>query len=130
MISGKPVKAEIPRTGIPACSKAAAVPPVDTSSTSSSASPRAKSIRPVLSDTDSSARRMRTSPGCVTRGTLTIDDDSARQRRVPPDRAGGDPAHRLAQQLVLERPQGGVDLVARLGAGKLDGALEDDRPGV
>ena len=42
-----------------------AVPPVETISTPSSASPRAKSTIPRLSDTDSSARRTFTSPGAT-----------------------------------------------------------------
>ena len=44
-----------------------AVPPVETSSTPSSARPRAKSTIPRLSETDSSARRIRTAPGSVER---------------------------------------------------------------
>src|SRR4051812_33932580 len=50
---------------MPSDSSSAAVPPVDTISTPSSASPRAKSARPRLSDTDRSARRTWTSPGAV-----------------------------------------------------------------
>src|SRR3954469_21518459 len=65
MISGKPVKSSIARTSSPASASADAVPPVDTSSTPSSDRPRAKSTMPRLSETDSSARWMRTAPGAV-----------------------------------------------------------------
>src|SRR3954451_22187917 len=65
MISGKPVKSSMARTGSPASVSADAVPPVETISTPSSASPRAKSTIPRLSETDSSARWMRTAPGAV-----------------------------------------------------------------
>ena len=46
-----------------------AVPPVDTISTPSFTSPRAKSTRPRLSDTLRSARLMRTSPGATVSAT-------------------------------------------------------------
>src|SRR3954470_7981578 len=65
MISGKPVKSSMARTSMPASVSAVAVPPVETISTPSSASPRAKSTMPRLSETDSSARWMRTAPGAV-----------------------------------------------------------------
>src|SRR3954452_4596336 len=65
MISGKPVKSSIARTSSPAPPSADAVPPVETSSTPSSDRPRAKSTMPRLSETDSSARWMRTAPGAV-----------------------------------------------------------------
>ena len=65
MISGKPVKDSMLRTLRPASRSVVAVPPVETSSTSSSASPRANSTMAVLSETDRTARRIRTSPGCV-----------------------------------------------------------------
>ena len=50
---------------MPSSRSSLAVPPVDTISTPSSDSPRAKSTRPRLSDTDSSARRTFTSPGAT-----------------------------------------------------------------
>src|SRR3954447_10855095 len=65
MISGKPVKSSMARTSMPASVSALAVPPVETISTPSSASPRAKSTMPRLSETDSSARWMRTAPGAI-----------------------------------------------------------------
>ena len=65
MISGKPVKSSIAPDVEPGVARApCAVPPVETISTPSSARPRAKSTMPRLSETDSSARRTRTSPGC------------------------------------------------------------------
>ena len=67
---GKPVKSSIARTVRPAAASACAVPPVETSSMSSAARPLANSTMPVLSDTESTARRMRTSPGCVTGRTI------------------------------------------------------------
>src|SRR5260221_2653455 len=56
MISGNRVDAERARTAMPAVRSAWAVPPVDSSSTPRAARPRAKSPRPCLSETDSSAR--------------------------------------------------------------------------
>ena len=90
-----------------------AVPPVEISSTPRSASPRAKSTIPVLSDTDSSARRMRTSPGCVTRRTLR--KTTARPRSGARARAAGSPA---------------ITSSGRARVGQLDGALGDDPAGV
>ena len=72
MISGKPVRSVIERTGMPASSSAPAVPPVEMISTPSSARPRANSTIPVLSETDSSARPIWTSAGAV---TSSEDDD-------------------------------------------------------
>ena len=65
MISGKPVKSSISRTVQARLAQPDAVPPVETSSMSSSARPRANSTMAVLSETDRTARRIRTSPGCV-----------------------------------------------------------------
>src|SRR3954469_24562013 len=78
MISGKPVKSSIARTSRPASLSAAAVPPVETISTPSSASPRAKSTIPRLSETDSRARWMRTAPGAVD----AADEVSEAMRRM------------------------------------------------
>ena len=77
MISGKPVKSAIERTAMPASASAPAVPPVETISTPSSASPRAKSTRPVLSETDSSARRTWTSPGAVSGSVWAVSVPSS-----------------------------------------------------
>src|SRR5690554_1232990 len=57
MISGKPVTSDTSRTARPASRIALAVPPVESSSMLRAASARASSTSPVLSDTDSSARR-------------------------------------------------------------------------
>jgi hypothetical protein len=53
------------RTATPPPISASAVPPVDTTSTPSSVRPAAKSTMPRLSETDSSARLIRTAPGSV-----------------------------------------------------------------
>src|SRR6185503_10514159 len=77
IISGKPVKSSIARTSRPDWRSATAVPPVETSSTPSSASPRAKSTIPRLSETDSSARRTLTSPGSVVWGSVGLLGDAS-----------------------------------------------------
>jgi len=63
MISGKPVKSSIERTSRPAPTSSRAVSAGRDQLDARSASPRANSTMPRLSDTDSSARRTRTSPG-------------------------------------------------------------------
>src|SRR6185312_2785099 len=57
MISGKPVYEDTSRTGSPCSASSFAVPPVESISTRRFASPRARSRSPVLSETESSARR-------------------------------------------------------------------------
>src|SRR4029078_9069636 len=57
MISGKPVTVATSVTARPSPFSALAVPPVDTSSMPRAAKARAKSMRPVLSETERSARR-------------------------------------------------------------------------
>ena len=57
------MKSSISREEMPAPASSRAVPPVETISTPSSPSPRAKSTIPAFSETDSSALRRRTSPG-------------------------------------------------------------------
>src|SRR4051794_11970275 len=131
MISGKPVTSSTGRTFSPAASSAAAVPPVEMSSTPSDASPRAKSWMPVLSETDSSARPTRTSPGCtiasIGRGRYL---DAAGGGGIEPDGAAGDVPDGGGEEVVLERSKGIAYLLRVRGMGQLDGALEDDRPGV
>ena len=61
-ISGKPVSSATSFTGSPSARSAAAVPPVEISSTPISCSARANATRPVLSETESSARRIFCSP--------------------------------------------------------------------
>jgi hypothetical protein len=56
-ISGKPVTAATSVTGSPAARNARAVPPVETSSKPRRTSPAPNSVRPVLSETERSARR-------------------------------------------------------------------------
>src|SRR6185312_1258630 len=58
IISGKPVSSEMSETARPASRNALAVPPVEISATSWRARPLAKSTSPVLSETESNARRM------------------------------------------------------------------------
>jgi hypothetical protein len=81
MISGKPVNSSIERTVSPDERSATAVPPVEISSTPSSDSPRAKSTMPRLSETDSSARRTRTSPGGVRDGCVGVLGPASAMRR-------------------------------------------------
>src|SRR3954451_12510403 len=109
-ISGKPVYSSIERTLSPGPSIPGAVPPVDTISTPSSASPRANSTSPRLSDTVSSARRTRTSPGATTSsasGSVVailhlLDDHVSRRRRVDPHRTRGEQLDGTRQQTVLD----------------------------
>src|SRR3954452_11063781 len=130
LVSREPVKSVMERTARPAPSSSRDVPPVETISTPSSSSPRAKSTIPVLSETDSSARRIRTSPGWVTRGNLSVDEDPPRVRGVPSDTPRGQHPDRLRQQRVLHRLQRATDLRRVRRVRQVDGALEDDRPGV
>src|SRR5215217_2461464 len=123
MISGKPVKSSIARTSRPASASSRAVPPVDTSSIPSPASPCAKSAMPRLSETDSSARRTRTSPGCV----IGAHDTAASLHRDGP---AGDQPDGVAEEVVLQRPQRFAHLGDAAGAGQLERALGDDRAGV
>src|SRR3954464_11840065 len=89
MISGKPVKSSIERTSSPDSRSATAVPPVEMSSMPRPARPRAKSTMPRLSETDSSARRTRTSPGAVTSLSATLDEPgSAMRARIRQHPAG------------------------------------------
>src|SRR6185369_13080199 len=109
MISGKFVRLEIVRTSSPPSSSARAVPPVETSSTPSSASPRAKSTIPSLSETEIRARRTLTCPGAVgsvaVRSAIEGNIDPARVIRIDVDGTCGDRPHRLDQELVLDRAQ-------------------------
>src|SRR3954469_14976809 len=124
------------RTVSPASVSSWAVPPVETISIPSSARPPAKAAIPVLSETDRSARWIRTSPSCVTAadpssgGTIASDDDAARVRGVERHRTASDQPDRLGEQLVLDRLQRRVDRVRVGRVRQLDRALEDDRPAV
>src|SRR5919106_505904 len=102
---------------MPSAASSLAVPPVETISTSSSARPRAKSVSARLSETLSSARRMRTSPGAVTsvpRGSIDIVDQ----------------AHGTRQQPVLHAVQTLLDLGDGRRIRKLQRLLKDDRAAV
>ena len=65
------------RTATPAPSSSWAVPPVEMTSMPSSVRPVAKSTIPRLSETDSSARRMRTAPGSVSGSRAPVEECSA-----------------------------------------------------
>src|SRR3954451_22994663 len=137
--SGKPVSSSIDRTPSPAPSSSRAVPPVDTISTPSSARPRANSTSPRLSDTVSSARRMRTSPGSTTSsasGSVVatfhlLDDHVPRLRWVDPHRAGRDQLHGARQQTMLDLLNPVLDRgdVPRIRINR-QSLLQDDRPRV
>src|SRR3954447_10306633 len=106
-ISGKPVRSSIARVSIPASARCLAVPPVDTISTPSCTRQRAKSAMPVLSETVTSARLTRTSPGAVTSTsemacTSLIDDHPTRTRGIDRDLPPGYETYGFRQQLVLD----------------------------
>src|SRR3989440_8957390 len=137
-ISGKPVYSSIARMSIPASASSRAVPPVETISTPSSASPRAKSTRPRLSETVRSARRIRTAPGWVTSGAVPsvvpivlLDHDVSGVPGIDPHPSACNQPHRPRQQTVLDLvdvcPHGGD--VTRIRDG-IEGLLQDDRPAV
>ena len=98
-----------------------AVPPVETSSTPSSARPRAKSTTPRLSETESSARRTRTAPGCVAwaavdevAGGSAMAPSIVARPAEPPTLAGPAAVGRLAEaprgQLApMEHPRSGAE---------------------
>src|SRR3954447_11688110 len=127
------------RTDSPAPSSSRAVPPVETISTPSSARPRANSMSPRLSETVRSARRTRTSPGCVTSTgpwsvvaiAASLDDHMTRRTRVDAHLSGSDQADGTRQQPVLDLVHSFFDRgdVARIRK-NVEGFLQDDRPGV
>src|SRR3954467_13184562 len=108
---------------MPCSRSSAAVPPVETISTPSSVSPRAKSTSPRLSDTDSRARRTRTSAGAVipapscSVASVILDQHDARIVRVEPDRPRRDQPNGFRQEPVLDLVDPLLDLpdVARIG---------------
>src|SRR5688572_21146178 len=112
MISGKPVTSETSRAGMPASFSSLWVPPVDSSSTPSPLSARAKSTSPVLSETESRARFM---PGrsCPCAGLffdLVVAQLLAQRGAVQSQHRGG---ARLVAAAVLQRgaQQRRLDLV-------------------
>src|SRR4051794_12636227 len=134
-ISGKPVTSSIGRVSMPASARCLAVPPVETISTPSSRRQRAKSAIPVLSDTVISARWTRTSPGAETCTseivrTSLIDDHPTRFRGLHPDLPPGYETYGLRQQFVLDFVHLLLDCGDVPRIGKVERALEDDRPAV
>src|SRR3954466_6159078 len=134
-ISSWPVNSETSATSRPASRSAAAVPPVERISTPRPARPRAKSATPVLSETETSARRTLTAPSStvsdrVSAAASVIDYDPAGVVGVDPNPARRDHADRLRVELVL----GGVDRQLECAAIAIRRhrhlALDDHRPGV
>src|SRR4051812_23896462 len=126
MISGKPVKSSIARTPSPASWSSRAVPPVETSSTSSSARPRAKSTMPRLSDTDSSARRMRTAPAPV--GSYAAGGTAAGGSGMPGTIGAGVvacPAAGPGSTTAMEHPQSKAEDRLEQSGDDLEQRLED-----
>src|SRR5437763_12337856 len=127
MISGKLVRSLIDRTGIPASSRVPAVPPVETISMPRSANPRANSTIPVLSDTDSSARATRTSPGATGPSDDTRLVPCSMAPTLPPQpggrpiAGGGARPHRTALSWVHHDPA----RILRIGAHSPAGAQRD-----
>src|SRR4051812_13443043 len=127
------------RTARPAPSSSRAVPPVDTISIPSSASPRAKSTTPRLSDTVSSARRTCTPPGSVTSTALSsvvainalLDQHLARRGRIDLHRARREQPYDPRQQAVLDFVDPFLDCgdVPRIRINR-ERLLRDDRPRV
>src|SRR3954451_14558500 len=134
-ISSWPVNSETSVTSRPASRSAVAVPPVERTSTPSAASPFAKSATPVLSETEISARRTFTCPlprlSCWVSGAgSVIDRDRPRVAGVDPNPALRDHADRLGIQLVLDRVDRRLQLLAADPGGHQDLALGDHRTGV
>src|SRR5919199_6119023 len=113
-----------------------AVPPVETISTPRSARPRAKSTRPRLSETVSSARLTRTSPGAVgsirvgSAARAILDRHEPGIVGVDVEGARRDQADRPRQQPVLDRVHVLLDLIDVPRIRKLERLLQDDRPAV
>src|SRR5690349_22921730 len=109
-ISGKPVYSSIARMSIPWSRSSRAVPPVDTISTPRSASPRAKSTSPRLSDTVSRARLTCTSPGWVTAALpplvvamrFLLEEHAPSAGRIELRTPAGEQAYGLGQEAMLD----------------------------
>src|SRR6478735_5438026 len=134
-ISSWPVNSETSVTSSPASRSAVAVPPVERISTPSPARPRAKSATPVLSETETSARRTLIAPSStvserVSAAASVIDYDPARVVGVDPNLARRDHADRLRVELVLDGVGRQLERLAVAIGGDLDLALQDHRPGV
>ena len=107
----------------PMSRSAAAVPPVDTIVVPRSASPRASSSRPVLSDTEMSAR-----PTLL--DLLGHHLDAATLDGVAPHPAGGEQAHHLGHEPVLHLADSLGERVHRVTVHHGHGLLQDRRAGV
>src|SRR5436309_3854235 len=139
-ISGNPVYSSIARMSMPWSRSSRAVPPVDTISTPSSASPRAKSTSPRLSDTVNSARRTCTSPGLtaamlppsVVAIVSLLEENVPAAGRIELDPPAGEQPHGLRQEPVLDLVDQILDGgdVTRIGTFQSERLLEDDWPGV
>ncbi len=98
IISGKPVRSETSRTGRPASRMAFALPPVESSCTPRCASAVASSMRPLLSETDSKARRMATRSGVAGEGVECV--------MAVLDGAGGGCRRRNRREWIRKRCRG------------------------
>ena len=90
-ISGKPVCSDTSFTGTPASRSALAEPPVDRISTPLAASACANGTRPVLSETEISARRMGTMS--VMRGGIALQPQQVQRPRDAPSPRRTAPPH-------------------------------------
>src|SRR5436190_16024581 len=127
---------------MPASESSLAVPPVETSSTPSSLSPRAKSTTPRLSDTVRSARWTSRPPDGAGSGPLrsagvatlvpvvALDHHEPRILGIEPDAPSRDQPDRPRQQAMLHPVHPILDLVDPRRVGKLDRLLQDDRAAV
>ena len=89
IISGKPVRSSMGRTGTPASASALAVPPVETISTPNSlTSARQNSTTPVLSVTETSARLMETFD--IVAGSPSVASNGDGPRIARPSNSRGD----------------------------------------
>src|SRR5215213_7636675 len=132
-ISGKRVYSSTGCASTPSSASSRAVPPVDTRSTPSALRPRANSTSPRLSDTLSSARRIRTSPGAVTpaaRSVAIVHQDGARVVRIGSYPPRGYQADGTRQQPVLDAMHFLLDLGDPRRIRKRERLLKDDGPGV
>src|SRR3954471_9432215 len=134
-ISSWPVNSETSATSRPASRSAAAVPPAERISTPRPARPRAKSATPVLSETETSARRTLTAPSStvsdrVSAAASLIDYDLVRIIGIDPNLARRDHADRLRVELVLGRMDLQLERLAVAIGRDLDLALDDHRPGI
>src|SRR3954447_2605302 len=109
-ISGKPVYSSIARMSMPWSRSSRAVPPVDTISTPRSASPRAKSTSPRLSDTVRRARLTWTSPRWLTAAlpplvvavNFLLEEHAPAAGRIELRPTSRQKAHCLGQEAMLD----------------------------